>query len=116
MSRPEPKIIDGMVVVGELAYLPDEWERLERRRAKGREWYARNREQRLVGVKGWHAANPERVREIKREHMRRKRLGDYVEYRVTGGLHALACTGRSKRSGCVCSKVTLLRRVEGDES
>lgn len=114
MSRPEPELIDGMVVVGELAYLPDEWVRLERRRATGRAYYARNREQRLATVKSWQAANPERVRELNREHMRRRRLSGHIEYRVTGALHDLACTGPTKRNGCRCSKVTLLRRVEGE--
>ncbi len=113
MGRVKPELIDGMVVVGELAYLPDEWARLERRRAKVRETYARNRERHNAASR-WHAANPERVREINREHMRRKRLGETLKYRVTGSLHGLACSGPTKSSGCKCSKVTLLRRVEGE--
>lgn len=116
MGRLKAELIDGMVVVGELAYLPAEWERLERRRATGRAYYARNREQRLATVKSWQAANPERVRELNREHMRRRRLSGRVEYRVIGSLHGLTCTGPTKRSGCRCSKVTLLRRVEAPET
>ena len=39
-----PQLVDGFIVEGDLAYLPEEWERVEYRRAYWREWRRRRRQ------------------------------------------------------------------------
>jgi len=84
----------GWVVIGDEAYLPEEMDAAERRRARDRE-RSRRRYQ-----------NPEYrewVLNYQREYGRRKRhpMG-YVEVTQIGSLHALACTGPTRITGCVC--------------
>jgi hypothetical protein len=131
MGRVKAELIDGFYVVGELGYLPDEWHRLERERA-------RRREQRAAYHRAYREANRERIREINREHMRRKRAGEasrpavspeerrarklhrsrkwavggeYRALQVTASLHGLACTGPTKVTGCRCDKTLIVRDV-----
>ena len=105
MGRVKAELIDGFYVVGDLAYLPHEWERLERRRLK-------RREQSREAVRRWRAANPDRAREVTREYQRRVRFGEYRKLQVTGSLHALKCTGPTKDTGCRCKKQLIVREVE----
>lgn len=135
MPRAKAELIDGMYVVGDLAYLPEEWERLERRRARDRAYYAANREKRLETTRRWNAKHPELRREINRKHMRRKRTGSdapptsltpaerlhrrrlahvggpYRALRVTASLHELRCTGPNRETGCRCRKTLVVREV-----
>lgn len=107
MSRVKAELIDGMYVVGDLAYLPDEWERLERRRAQQRAYYRDNRDRRLASQRKWRDAHPERIRELRRESARRKRA-ERRGARVTGSLHDLRCFGPTKATGCVCRKILVV--------
>lgn len=111
MGRVKAELIDGMYVVGDLAYLPKEWDRLERRRAQQREHRRLNREKRDESVRKWRLANPDRVREMNRDHMRRKRLGQYRKLQVIGSLHDLRCYGPTKDTGCRCKKQLVVREV-----
>ena len=63
------------VVVGDVAYLPAEWERLERRRAQQREYRKRPeiRERQRLYMREWRRRNRERHNEYRREWMRRYR-------------------------------------------
>jgi hypothetical protein len=72
-----PEWIDGFVVVGDEAYLPEEWERVERRRAFDRERkrgeYAANPEYHRARHRAYYHANIEKLREYRREWMRQYR-------------------------------------------
>ena len=105
MPRAKAEFIDGFYVVGDLAYLPHEWERLERRRLRRRELSRKN-------VAAWRARNPERAREVTREYNRLRRYGDYKRLQVTGSLHSLKCTGPTRDTGCRCKKTLIVREVE----
>lgn len=105
MSRAKAELIDGMYVVGDLAYLPSEWERMERRRLRRRELSRKN-------VAAWRARNPERAREVTREYNRRRRHGNYRKLQVTASLHDLRCSGPTKDTGCRCKKQLIVREVE----
>ena len=108
MGRVKAELIDGLYVLGDLAYTPEEWAKRERDNARRKRNHEKLREQ----VARWRAANPERARELNREHMRRKRLGDYKKLQVTGSLHSLKCTGPTRDTGCRCKKTLIVREVE----
>ena len=89
-----------LIIVDDEAWLPEEWD--HRRWQRGR--YQRNpkrREQVKAAVKRWRQRNPHKVREY--DH----------RPRLVGSLHELACTGPSKRTGCVCHKVRCYDRPRG---
>ena len=111
MGRVKAELVDGMYVVGDLGYLPEEWERLERRRAQQRDYYRRNREARLAAVARWHRANRDRVREIRRESARRRRQEARGSMRIVASLHDLACAGPTKPTGCRCHKILIVREA-----
>lgn len=98
-----------LVIVGDQAYLPDEWERLERRRQKEREYRSRPeiRARRLEEHRRWRERNRERVRVYNREWMRRFRRGD--DPRAVASLHDLRCSGPTRKTGCRCKKIPLYR-------
>jgi hypothetical protein len=72
-----PELIDGFVVVGDEAYLPDEWERIERRRAFDRERkrgiYKTDPARYRAYQRAYYHANIEKLREYRREWMRQYR-------------------------------------------
>ena len=109
MGRVKAELVDGMYVVGDQAYLPEEWAERERDNARRKRNHEKLREQ----VARWRAANPERARDLNREHMRRKRKGSgYVAHLVYASLHDLRCYGPTQATGCRCKKIELLREVE----
>jgi hypothetical protein len=113
MSRIKAELIDGMYVVGDEAYLPSDWERLQKRRARDAAYKRRNREKVRAQVAKWRAEHPERVREYNREYMARTRKGSaYRKLQVVGSLHDLRCFGPTKRTGCYCRKQLIVREVK----
>ena len=91
------------VVVGNVAYTAEEWERVQRKREYQRrpEVRARRRET----ERRYRVAHPER-RVLHREYMRRWRAG-HPKPRLMASLHDLACSGPTKATGCVCHKVRI---------
>jgi len=94
---------DLIIVDGE-AWLPEEWEKRERRRAYDRAYRQRpgRKERSREILQRWRAENLERLRAYNREWMRRHR-----EKVAVASLHDLACTGPTRRTGCVCQKIRI---------
>lgn len=112
----------NLVIVGDQAYTAPEWERLQRRREKDRTRYHTDPERRAkvhAAAARWNRSHPERIRELHREHMNRRRADP--EYRalelvknrerapryrtyLVGSLHTLACSGPTVAAGCVCAR------------
>ena len=90
-----------LIVVGDEAWTPEQWERRtrkrERRRIYDREYYARNRERVNAYKREWMARY--------RARHRKPRLLKGPPPRLVGSLHSLACQGPTKDTGCRCSKV-----------
>ena len=105
------ELVDGLYVVGDEAYLPDEWEHLQRQRQKWREYHQRNRERRNEQARRWQAEHPERFREIRRESARRRRQEARGSMRIVASLHDLACAGPTKPTGCRCHKILIVREA-----
>jgi hypothetical protein len=114
--------MSDFIIVGEEAWLPDEWERRQERNRRRRERYASDpvyREREQDGYRRWREANAEHVRVYNREWMRRKRAAEYAArpprpepvYVSRASLHGLRCTGPTYRTGCRCRKVILYERV-----
>ena len=94
---------EELIIIGDEAWTPEEIAAKERKlalkRERNRRYYAE-----------WRARNPERARQISREHMRRKRgsmprIPRAPQPRLVGSLHSLACAGPTKATGCRCSKI-----------
>ena len=94
---------EELIIIGDEAWTPEEIAAKERslalKRARNRRYYAE-----------WRARNPERAREINREHMRRKRgsiprITRAPAPRFVGSLHSLACSGPTIATGCRCKKI-----------
>src|SRR5688500_5185096 len=95
----KPELVDGFIVVGDLAYLPNEWERLKKRRTMTPEYRARKAED----FRRWVEAKRDHVNAYKREWTWNQRHPN--QPRPVGYLHDLACTGSTRRTGCVCKKI-----------
>lgn len=126
------------VVVGDVAWLPKDWERRQKRQAYERspERMARKREV----TRRWEAAHAEERRAYKAAWARQRRKDPEFRareneanrayfwahhderleaerrrrVRIVGSLHDLACTGRTRRTGCVCRKVPVYGRAVVD--
>ena len=94
---------EELIIIGDEAWTPEEIAAKERKlalkRERNRRYYAE-----------WRARNPERARQLNREHMRRKRgsvprIPRAPRPLLVGSLHSLACTGPTKATGCRCSKI-----------
>jgi Lon protease-like protein len=88
------------IIVGDEAWLREEWEadqaRRERKRASKRAYRAR------PDVKERTRQYARSHRAYKREWMARYRAS---QARLVGSLHDLACFGPTRDTGCVCHKV-----------
>ena len=114
----------NLIIVGDEAFLPDEWEREERRRERDRQYRARPdiQPKEREYHRAWSERNRDHQRAYKREWMRRRR--EDPEYRerekrqrqereqgqrrhphVVGSLHDLRCTGPTRHTGCRCRKI-----------
>ena len=99
----------GWVVIGDEAYLPEDVELLERRRAQQREYQQRPevKERKREQHRRWAILNADRRREYNREWMWRKRHGSVP--RPVAALHDLRCTGPTPSTGCRCKKIPMYR-------
>jgi hypothetical protein len=91
-----------LIIVGDEAMTPEEWERRERRRAWEREYRRRRyhddpdfRQRALDAVKAW-----------RRKQGVQPRPGPRVRVTYTvGSLHDGSCTGPTRSTGCRCQKI-----------
>ncbi len=105
---------DNLIIVGDEAWTPEEWEAERRRRSyspspKRREWqrnYLRNYQKQPH----WRAYKT-RWQQIQRAEEKRTSAADTL-VRVVGSLHGLGCTGPTKATGCRCSKKLVVTPVE----
>jgi hypothetical protein len=97
-----------LVIVGDEAWTPEEWEAEQRRRERHNAYhreYQRRPEVRIWSaayMREWRRQNLVRAREISREASRRRRGTPGT---LVGSLHDLACTGPTKATGCRCDKI-----------
>ena len=102
------------VVVGDEAWLREDWERRERRRKWDREYRRQLRTDpeyraRLAAYqREYRRRHKERVKDYQREYMRRRRAGMAVP---RASLHDLRCTGPTRSTGCRCRKVIILAKA-----
>ncbi len=99
---------EGWIIEDGEAWLPEDWDRRERRRAQWRSYKASHSEQNRLRASAWNLAHPEQHKANTRAAWRRKReaeLGTPLRaVRIVASLHHLACIGRTRREGCVCPK------------
>ncbi len=116
---------DGLILVGDEAYTPEEWAAGEparqRRRERDRARYPERAAAQATYYREWVARNREHVREYHREWARLNRLKlgmkPHTKRRVAvkyeqGSLHDFACGGPTKATGCVCRKVLVSKRAD----
>ncbi len=103
---------DGLILVRDEAFTPEQWAARERSNARRRERSQQHRE--------WEARNREHIRDYKREWQARNRLKVGMKPRSkvvavkyhTGSLHSMRCFGPTKATGCVCRKVMVSKLAE----
>ena len=92
-----------LIIVGDEAWLPEEWDAEQRRRKRERSYEAspERRDAERKYQARWRESHREERRAYNREWMRRHRQSGP---RPVGALHSLACSGPTIRTGCVCGK------------
>jgi hypothetical protein len=91
---------EELVIIGDEAWLPDEWEAHQRRRARDRAYRERNRDRIRAYQRAYRAANAERLRAYKSLYNAARR---HPAWRgAIGSLHNLRCPGGhyATRNGC----------------
>lgn len=96
-----------LVIVGDEAWLPEEWEAEQRRRRRPSTAAKKARDREYQ--RRYRATHREELNAYKREWMRRLRKANPKAWRpegpkLVGTLHTLACSGPTVIEGCVCGK------------
>ena len=110
-----------LVIRGDQAWTPAEYEARQRRLRGDRERYQRDPERRAkrrAQNREWAEKNRKRLRVYNREWMRRDRARkrglaviEARAVRVVASLHSLRCLGPTKATGCMCRKVYVCERA-----